>query len=86
MAMEIGAGLGNMQEAWWMPAFRVPGELYDGQPLGRMTLAERTLPGSIMVNQDGGGSLTRPPITTRSVTSSTSTTRSHVGGPTIRRG
>lgn len=53
MAMEIGAALGNMAEAWWHPAICIPGEEYDGRQLYRLTLAERTLPGTIMVNRRG---------------------------------
>jgi 3-oxosteroid 1-dehydrogenase len=51
MAMRIGAMLGNMSEAWWMPVITVPVEVV---PTGRQLLtAERTFPGSIMVNRSG---------------------------------
>lgn len=53
MAMEVGAALGNMAEAWWMPLICIPGEEYDGRDMYRLTLAERTLPGTIMVNRRG---------------------------------
>ncbi|MFC6719825.1 FAD-dependent oxidoreductase [Natrialbaceae archaeon GCM10025810] len=54
MGMEIGAKLGNMNEAWWCPAGHVPGESWeDGSPLNRILLAERTLPATLMVNADG---------------------------------
>ncbi|MFT4947838.1 MAG: 3-oxosteroid 1-dehydrogenase [Natronomonas sp.] len=54
MGMEVGAKLGNMNEAWWCPAGHVPGEEWeDGSPLYRILLAERTLPGTMMVNEDG---------------------------------
>lgn len=54
MGMEAGAKLGNMNEAWWCPAGHVPGEEWnDGSPLYRILLGERTLPGTIMVNEDG---------------------------------
>jgi succinate dehydrogenase/fumarate reductase flavoprotein subunit len=53
MAMSVGASLGNMSEAWWMPTIPIPGETVRGQPLHRLCLAERTLPGSIMVNGKG---------------------------------
>jgi len=54
MGMDVGAKLGNMNEAWWCPAGRVPGEEWeDGSPLYRILLAERTLPGTVMVNEDG---------------------------------
>lgn len=51
MAMRIGAGLGNMREAWWVPIIDVPVD-------GRGTVAwqvngERTRPHCIMVNSRG---------------------------------
>jgi 3-oxosteroid 1-dehydrogenase len=51
MAMRVGAMLGNMREAWWMPIIEVPQEVNSAGKL--MLTAERTLPGSIMVNQEG---------------------------------
>jgi 3-oxosteroid 1-dehydrogenase len=53
MAMEVGAALGNMAEAWWLPTLKIPGEEYDGKPLGRITGIERCCPGSIIVNRAG---------------------------------
>lgn len=54
MGMEIGAKVGNMNEAWWFPTGHVPGEEWeDGSPLYRMVWGPRTLPGSLMVNEDG---------------------------------
>ena len=51
MAMKVGAMLGNMREAWWMPVIEVPTEV---NRLGRQLLTyERTMPGSIMVNKKG---------------------------------
>lgn len=51
MAMKVGAMLGNMREAWWMPVIEVPTELNDA---GLQLLTyERTMPGSIMVNRAG---------------------------------
>lgn len=51
MAMRIGAMLGNMREAWWMPVIEVPTEV---NSMGRQLLTyERTMPGSIMVNRHG---------------------------------
>ncbi|TMR22884.1 3-oxosteroid 1-dehydrogenase [Nonomuraea turkmeniaca] len=41
-----GAALGLMDDAWWGPAIPLPGEAY-------FCLAERTLPGCIMVNGNG---------------------------------
>jgi hypothetical protein len=52
--MAVGAKLGNMDEAWWFPTARVPGEEWaDGTPRYQLTLAERTFPGSIVVNRAG---------------------------------
>ncbi|MDH6111745.1 3-oxosteroid 1-dehydrogenase [Kitasatospora sp. MAP12-15] len=53
MAMGAGAALDGMSQAWWVPAVSVPGEEYDGAPLFRHLVAERCLPGSIMVNRHG---------------------------------
>lgn len=51
MAMRIGAGLGNMREAWWAPTIDV-----DRPGLGRVPYlvnGERSRPHSIMVNRAG---------------------------------
>ena len=54
MGMAVGAKTGNMNEAWWFPTGRVPGEQWeDGSPLYRMVWGPRTLPGSILVNKNG---------------------------------
>jgi succinate dehydrogenase/fumarate reductase flavoprotein subunit len=53
MAMEVGADLDNMNQAWWYPAGAVPGEEYDGRQLARFVAVERTAPHSIMVNRFG---------------------------------
>jgi succinate dehydrogenase/fumarate reductase flavoprotein subunit len=53
MAMELGADLANMNQAWWYPAGAVPGEDYDGEQLARFIAVERTAPHSIMVNRFG---------------------------------
>jgi 3-oxosteroid 1-dehydrogenase len=51
MAMRVGAMLGNMREAWWMPVIEVPTSI---NSMGRQLLTyERTMPGSIMVNRFG---------------------------------
>jgi 3-oxosteroid 1-dehydrogenase len=51
MAMRVGAMLGNMREAWWMPVAEVPRE----QVSTGVTLVAgiRSLPRSIMVNRKG---------------------------------
>lgn len=53
MAMEVGADLGNMAEAWWCPAITIPGEEIEGVPLHRLILSERARPGAIMVDRRG---------------------------------
>jgi succinate dehydrogenase/fumarate reductase flavoprotein subunit len=53
MAMSVGASLGMMSEAWWVPTAMIPGlELFD-RPWPQLILRERTLPRSIMVNRRG---------------------------------
>jgi 3-oxosteroid 1-dehydrogenase len=53
MAMQVGAALGNMTEAWWAPAMHVPGEAYEDGPLNRHVSDPRSKPGSIVVNRRG---------------------------------
>jgi succinate dehydrogenase/fumarate reductase flavoprotein subunit len=53
MAMEVGADVGNMTEAWWIPSGVVVGEEYEGKGLSRFIVAERNLPHTIMVNRFG---------------------------------
>ena len=53
LAMQSGARLANMSEAWWTPSVRRPDETYDGRPLNRLSRDERCLPHSIIVNADG---------------------------------
>ena len=53
MAMAAGAMLGNMSEAWWVPALSVPGETIDGAPMHRLMIGERARPGSIIVDRTG---------------------------------
>lgn len=53
MAMEAGADLGNMSEAWLYPGATIPGEEHEGLPVSRWVIGERTLPHSILVNRYG---------------------------------
>lgn len=53
MAMQTGAMLGNMSEAWWVPVVALPEKHPDGRPVVSLVLRERTLPRSIMVNSRG---------------------------------
>jgi 3-oxosteroid 1-dehydrogenase len=51
MMMRAGAALGNMKEAWWIPATRIPGIELLGRETGYLLVGERSLPGSLMVNR-----------------------------------
>ncbi len=53
MAVDAGAALGNMAQAWWAPMAPIPGEEVWGAPRHHLVLVERTRPGSIMVNAAG---------------------------------
>jgi succinate dehydrogenase/fumarate reductase flavoprotein subunit len=53
MAMEAGAALGNMTNAWWMPCVRQAEAHRRGVPRFQLCLTERTLPRSFMVNRAG---------------------------------
>lgn len=53
MAMKVGARLGNMREAWWVPVCVLPGQENYGEQAVYLVLRERTVPGSIMVNRKG---------------------------------
>jgi 3-oxosteroid 1-dehydrogenase len=53
MAMRVGAALGMMREAWWVPVVRMPGQRGDGGSNVQLVLRERTLPRSIVVNRAG---------------------------------
>ncbi|WP_104107733.1 FAD-dependent oxidoreductase [Nocardioides sp. 616] len=55
MAMRVGAALGVMREAWWVPVVTIPGfsgEQYSGHGV-QLVQRERTLPRTILVNGDG---------------------------------
>ncbi len=54
MAIEVGAGLGNMSNAWWMTSSRESSAAHrDAKPNFLPSQVERTFPGSIMVNRAG---------------------------------
>lgn len=53
IGLAAGAAVGNMTQAWWSAAFRIPGETYEDRPLVRNIVRELALPGSILVNADG---------------------------------
>ncbi len=71
-----GAALALMDDAWWGPAIPLPGDPY-------FCLAERTLPGGLLVNQAGAASSTRPG---RTATSCTPCTTATLARPTSRPG
>lgn len=53
MAMRVGAMLGNMREAWWVPVVALPKQHPDDRQPVMLILRERTLPRSLMVNRYG---------------------------------
>ncbi|WP_108789346.1 FAD-dependent oxidoreductase [Erythrobacter sp. Alg231-14] len=58
LAMESGAKLGNMTQAWWAPTLAVPdapwsNDQFNGEERAMPVLIERTVPHSIMVNAKG---------------------------------
>ncbi len=53
MAMALGADLGNMGEAWWVPVVSIPGDTIEGEQRSRSVRLERTRPRSIIVNKAG---------------------------------
>lgn len=53
MALQVGAKLARMDEAWYWAGFRRPKYYYDGAPLGSLTTNLRCYPHSIVVNRAG---------------------------------
>lgn len=53
MAMEAGAALANMSEAWWSPAFVDPTIEYEGKVYNQIDTQARTAANSIIVNKHG---------------------------------
>ncbi len=54
MAMEVGASLGNMANAWWMTSTKESSAVsWDTRANYLLCQSERTCPGSIMVNRAG---------------------------------
>jgi succinate dehydrogenase/fumarate reductase flavoprotein subunit len=53
MSMRIGAMLGAMREAWWIPVVAIPDETEPEVKRGHLVEFERTMPRSIMVNRSG---------------------------------
>ncbi|WP_062349933.1 FAD-binding protein [Bacillus kwashiorkori] len=52
MAMEVGAALANMSDAWWYPATQDPSIEYEGRPFNIIN-SPRNLANSIIVNRFG---------------------------------
>ena len=53
MAMRLGAALGNMGQAWWVPVVKLPGDEFRGKVRSRSVRLERSRPRSIIVNRYG---------------------------------
>jgi 3-oxosteroid 1-dehydrogenase len=53
MAMKVGAALGNMREAWWIPVVKIPAHEAWGEQRNTIILSQRTRPRCIMVNKFG---------------------------------
>lgn len=54
LAMSVGAGLGNMTSAWWVPTLSIGGAQWPGgEQRASPVLIERTLPHSLLVNRAG---------------------------------
>lgn len=53
MAMEAGAALRNMTEAWWSPAFVDPTMEYEGHVFNQIDSQARTMANSMIVNKLG---------------------------------
>lgn len=53
MAMEVGATLANMSDAYWGVMVSIPGDEYEGRQLHRTTTDVRGPAGSIIVNRAG---------------------------------
>jgi succinate dehydrogenase/fumarate reductase flavoprotein subunit len=53
MAMRLGAGLGNMREAWWVPVVALPRPADATHQPVQLVLRERTLPRTLVVNRTG---------------------------------
>ena len=53
MAMRLGAALGNMGQAWWVPIVKLPGDTFGEHERSRSVRLERSRPRSIIVNRYG---------------------------------
>jgi succinate dehydrogenase/fumarate reductase flavoprotein subunit len=53
LALEAGAAIGNMTNAWWDVVFHEPGQIYDGKPYYQTSTLWRGRAGTMMVNRHG---------------------------------
>jgi succinate dehydrogenase/fumarate reductase flavoprotein subunit len=53
LALEAGAAVGNMTNAWWDVVMHEPGQVYDGKPYYQTTTLWRGRAGTMMVNRHG---------------------------------
>lgn len=53
LAESAGAKLARLDEIWHWPTGFIPGTSYEGREIGRLVLADRSMPHSIVVNRQG---------------------------------
>ena len=53
LALEAGAAISNMTNAWWDVVMHEPGQIYDGKPYYQTTTLWRGRAGTMMVNRHG---------------------------------
>jgi succinate dehydrogenase/fumarate reductase flavoprotein subunit len=53
LALEAGAAIGNMTNAWWDVVMHEPGQVYDAKPYYQTTTLWRGRAGTMMVNRHG---------------------------------
>jgi succinate dehydrogenase/fumarate reductase flavoprotein subunit len=53
MALEAGADIACMNEAWWCPTIKIDDEEFEDTQVYRLSRGERSLPGSVIVNRFG---------------------------------
>ena len=53
MALDVGADVAHLNEAWWCPTMKIYDEEFEDTQVYRLARGERSLPGSILVNRAG---------------------------------
>ncbi len=53
MALDVGADVAHLNEAWWCPTMKIDDEEFEDTQVFRLSRGERSLPGSILVNRAG---------------------------------